>query len=175
MLNPNLSEPLQVLHKLEREMHRSFHHKNYVHKSDHFYNFCITALSLKDYVLHYLNKKSRADKRPYYDEWSDVDCLKAATEVANTSKHCVLENSPKTKSIERTKSNVINVLINDNGEIRNIEEIVPDYKITLSDGCEMQLFEFTREIIEYWKNYLASIDIKYVAQDEETFLGDNET
>lgn len=173
MLNPNLSDPLQALHKLEREMHRAFHHQNYVHKSDHLTNFCVTALSLKDYVLNYLEHVEQKDKQPYYDEWSKIECLRAASEIANSSKHCGLDKPAKTKSVEESGSNVINVFINDNGEIKNIEENVPDYKITLEDGSEHHIYEFTRDVIEYWKDYLNNIGIKYVEQESATFFGDS--
>ncbi len=175
MLNPNLSEPLLVLHKLEREMHRAFHHQNYTHKSDHFYNFCVTALSLKDYVLIYLCKKSQADKQPYWDEWASVDCLLAATEIANTAKHCVLERAPKTKAVEKSKSKVVNVYINDSGGIKDIEVVTPDYKVTLHNGNDLHIYEFTREIIDYWKQYLAIIGIEYIAQEKSIFFGDAKT
>lgn len=175
MLNPNLVEPLQVIHKLEREMHRTFHHQNYVHKSDHFYNFCITALSLKDFVLKYLNKTTKQEKRPYYEAWSSIACLQAATEIANTSKHCRLEKVPRTQSVEMSKSVVVNMLFNeDQIDFKEIEEVVPDYRITLSDGRELYIYEFTRSVIDYWKEYLQSLGIPYKPQDEHTFFGDPE-
>lgn len=152
-------------------MHRAFHHKNYIHKSDHFYNFCVTALSLKDYVLTYLKKTSKTEMQPYWDEWAAVDCLKAATEIANTAKHCVLKSTPKTKAVEKSKSKVVNVHINNNGDIKNIEEIVPDYKVTLHDGSDIHIYEFSREVINYWKQYLAAIGIEYKPQEEGTFFG----
>jgi len=174
MLNPELSTPLQVLHKLEREMHRAFHHRNYMHKADHFFNFCITALSLKDVVLHHLGLTTDTDKSPYYEKWSNVDCLKAATEIANTAKHFQLRKFPDTKAVERTRSIVVNVLIGPNGELKNVEENAPDLKVILSDDSEINLYEFTREVIDYWKDYLNTIGIKYVHQDEHTFFGDDE-
>lgn len=176
MLNPNLAEPLQVLHKLEREMHRAFHHQNHIHKSDHFFNFCITALSLKDFVLKYLNITSKQEKQPYYDAWSSVACLQAASEIANTVKHCQLEKVPRTQTVELSKSVVVNMLLNEAGsDFTQIEEVVPDYKITLSDGRELHIYEFTMSVIDYWKVYLQSLGIPYNPQDEHTFFGDQET
>ena len=63
VLNPSLRTPLDVLHKLEREMHRAFHHRNYVHKADHFYNFCITAHSLRmPFLRIYASRPTRRSK-----------------------------------------------------------------------------------------------------------------
>lgn len=175
MLTPNLTSPLEALHKLERESHRAFHHKNYTHKSDHFYNFCITALSIKDYVFSHLGIEKAEDKQPYYDEWASINCLRAATEIANSSKHSILNNTPKTKGVEQTTSTVINVYINDAGDIKEVPEEAPDYVITLPDKKTILLFEFGREVIEYWKVYLESIGIEYVAQQEHSYFGDEET
>lgn len=170
MLNPNLTSPIQVLHKLERERYRTFHDHNYVHKSDHFYNFCITAQSVKDYVLEHLDKHKKAEKKPYRDEWDAVDCLNAAAEIANTSKHYILRKEPETKSLEASSSIIINVIVTDK-RVNTIEENAPDYKIVMSNGNEIYLYQFMQEVIEYWKNYLQSIGIKYITQDEETFFG----
>lgn len=175
MLNPNLSNPLQVLHKLEREMHRAFHHRNYIHKSDLFYNFCITALSLKDYVFDYLNITDKSEKQPYYDEWAKHRLLKAATEIANTSKHSKLKEKPKTNSVVKSTTVIVNMVLQENGEFKEIEEEVPDYSITLSDGQVFELYEFTRGVIDYWKDYLSNLGISYTMQDEHSFFGDDET
>lgn len=175
MLTPNLSDPLSIIHKLEREAHRAFHHRNYVHKSDHFYNFCVTALSLKDYIFFHLDITDVKDKQPYYDEWASVNCLKAATEIANASKHCNLNNTPKTKGIEQTTSTVVNVYISGNSETKEVAVEAPDYVVQLPDKSTLLLYEFTREVIEYWKTYMGSIGIDYQAQEEHTFFGDRET
>jgi uncharacterized protein YlzI (FlbEa/FlbD family) len=172
MLNPNLSGPLLVLHKLEREMYRAFHHQNYVHKSDHLYNFCITALSLKDYVLHFLRAETKVEKEARYGEWAKTQCLLAATEIANTAKHCVLSKIPKTQELGKTKSSVIDVYVDGEGNLKSVESNVPDYKVTLGSGKEIYLYEFTNEIIEYWKEYLTNIGIEYVSQDEDVFFGE---
>jgi len=66
------------------------------------------------------------------------------------------------------------VLIGPNGELKNVEENAPDLKVILSDDSEINLYEFTREVIDYWKDYLNTIGIKYVHQDEHTFFGDDE-
>lgn len=175
MIIQNLSDPLQVLHKLEREIYRTFHNHNYVHKSDHFYNFCITASSLRDYVLHYLKKKTEQEKQPYYLKWSKVSCLIAVRDIANISKHFVLKYKQKTKAVKKSNSNVISIFIDSNGKIKNIKENVPDYKIIWEDGRESHLYKFTQEVIDFWKKYLADIGVNYIAQEEKTFFGYKET
>lgn len=156
-------------------MHRAFHHKNYIHKADHFYNFCITALSLKDYVFDYLNITDRSEKQAYYDEWSNHPLLKAATEIANASKHCELTNKAKTKSVEESTTVIVNMVLGDGGGFNEVEEEIPDYSITVSDGQVFELYEFTRGVIDYWKSYLSNLGISYTMQDKHTYFGDDET
>ena len=174
MLNPTLRAPLDVLHKLEREMHRAFHHGNYVHKADHFYNFCITAHSLKDAILAHVQITAELEKQTKYAEWNAHPLLKAATEIANTAKHFELRKSPTTKALALTRSTVIEVRIAESGEIKNVPMEAPDYKVVLPDDTEVPLFEFTRGIIDFWRAYLVSSGIPYKPQQEHTFFGDHE-
>lgn len=174
MLNPSLRTPLDVLHKLEREMHRAFHHRNYVHKADHFYNFCITAHSLRDAMLRHLGVRSDQEKQAKHVEWSAYPLLKAAGEIANTAKHFELRKSPTTKAVAQTRSTVVEVRIATSGEVDNVPIEVPDYKVVLPDRGEIDVFEFTRGIIDFWRGYLETNGISYVAQDEHTFFGDDE-
>ncbi len=51
MLTPTLGSPSDLLNKLDRELWRAFHHRHLSHKADHFYNFCVTALALKDHFF----------------------------------------------------------------------------------------------------------------------------
>lgn len=173
LLTPNLSDPLLVLHKLEREMHRAFHNNNHIHKSDHFYNFCITALSLKDFVLIYLGKTGSAEKQIYYDEWASVSCLKAASEIANSAKHCLLTREVGTKSVTRCSSFISEMILNDESlEFDEEVRVVPDFKISMSDGTELQVYEFTHTVIDYWKSFFNLYGIKYLPQAESTFFGE---
>ncbi len=174
MLNPTLRAPLDVLHKLEREMHRAFHHRNYVHKADHFYNFCITAHSLKDAFLTHLQITADPEKQSRHAEWNTKPLLKAATEIANTAKHFELRKSPTTKALAPTRSSVVEVRIAESGEVKNIPIEVPDYKVVLPDHTEVPVYEFTRGIIDFWRAYLESSGIPYKPQDEHTFFGDDE-
>lgn len=170
MLLPNLNSPLEVLHKLERERYRTYHERNYVHKSDHFYNFCITALSLKDYVLQHLEKSKYKEKQPYYEMWARVDCLRAVSEIANLSKHCLLDKAPTTKAVEKSRSNAIMMIVSKNGA-ETFEQNVPDYKIVMPDGKALFLSSIMDDVVEYWKHCLASLGIAYSAQDPNLFFG----
>jgi len=170
MLTPYLNTPELILQKAEREMHRAFHHRNYIHKADHFYNFCITAWSLREAVLQYLEISDKAEKDRRYVEWSKVRCLAAARDIANQAKHFSIAKGTKAKNVTKSESRVINVTFLD-GEAHNIPEDVPDYTIAFFDGTDIDLYRFTREVIEYWKSYFKESGIAYNFQDQHTYFG----
>lgn len=155
-------------------MHRAFHHRNYVHKADHFYNFCITAHSLKDAFLRHLRITGEHEKQSKHIEWNKHPLVKAATEIANTAKHFELQKPATTKAVAPTRSTVVEVLIAESGEVKNVPIAVPDYKVVLPDQTEVPIYEFTRGIIDFWHAYLESNGITYKPQDEHTFFGDDE-
>ena len=91
-LTPRLDSLEAMFRKLERELVRTFHHHNLTHKADHFYNFCITAHSVRDYFLERLGKITRAHRKPFNDTWSKNPVLVAVADIANTAKHFQLRH-----------------------------------------------------------------------------------
>lgn len=185
MLTPYLSNPLEVMHKMEREAYRAFHQRHIIHKSDHFYNFCITALSMKDSILKHLGEKTKSEKGPYYIEWSSQPCLMAASEIANTAKHMLLEKvkktgvieivEPKTKEVIASSICVANYYEDDEGNIfKDIDDNFPDYKVILESGNELSLHEFTENVMDYWRDYLSRLGIAYKKQDQKVYFGIDE-
>jgi len=125
-------------------------------------------------MIHHLGLPDGTKKNERYGEWAEVPCLRATTEIANTAKHFVLRDAPKTKSVRRSRGRIINVLISADGEFKDVSEVVPDLTIVLSDGSEIDLYEFSRDVIEYWKKFLSAEGIEYSPQDESTFFGDDD-
>lgn len=121
MLTPTLSSPSDLLNKLEREFWRALHHKHHLHKSDHFYNFCVTSNALKDYFFEWkkiLPTNAGAEqKKSFYEVWNTVPELVAATEIANTMKHFVLrdrQGNPKmsqARVVRKARSTVVHVFL----------------------------------------------------------------
>ena len=166
----SLNGPLDVLHKLEREMHRAFHHENYTHKLDHLFNFCITSNSIRDYIFQYL-QLTKSEKQNYHKVWNQNLYIKASKDIANGSKHCDIK---KIKIINNSVSSITQVLIDDNGVMVTVPLTAPDYTI-LIDKKEVNLYEFTKSVIGFWKVYLESIGIKYKPQDQKVFFGDKDS
>jgi hypothetical protein len=144
---------------------------NPVHKADHLYNFCVTSNALRDW---YLNDKSIADKnerRQYFKYWSRDPAIKAATEIGNNSKHFSFK-ATKTKSVEFGARELLFTSVNKYGvPQRRLVDDFPDMIITLSSGEERGLFEFTREVVNYWKEYYLSEGYVIEEQNIDLLIG----
>ena len=166
-LTARLTSPLALFRKLERESYRAYHAKSALHKADHFFNFCVTASSMRDYTLEHQGIVKPAHKRPYYDAWSKIPALVAAAEIANASKHFVLRDPGtgqpkvvKTRTVRLKKANFVDIYVNEAGAATAIEVERTDVSVTLSDGQILELYSFTEEILTYWKNYLAGLRLR---------------
>jgi len=166
-LTARLTSSLALYRKLERESYRAFHAKTPLHKADHFFNFCVTAASMRDYTLEHLNKVTQAQQSPYYDAWAKIPMLVAAADIANSSKHFVLRDrstgqpkSVKTRAVRMKKSAFVDIYTNAAGEIKMVRADSTEVSVTLSDGKVLELYAFTHEILKYWKSFLASQGVK---------------
>lgn len=162
-LSASLNSPSSLYRKLERESYRAYHAPTALQKADHFYNFCVTAASMRDYMLEHLGKVSRTEKQPYHAAWDKVPALVSAKEVANFAKHFVLREPGSgalrpvsTRAVRARRSTFVDVYASEDGEVSVVKALHPDIKITLSDGQTLSLHAFTHEVLGYWKAYLNS-------------------
>lgn len=156
----------KVWRKAEREAYRAFHSPNSVHQADHFFNFCVTAHALRDYFLKY-RAASDAVQNEYHDLWNGKPILVAVRDIANLSKHFVLRREPKTRGSRHTRSGIVDVYVDESGAIRLVPGDAPDIIIRLSDGSRYQLYEFTAAVLDFWKEFLRSKDIRVRRQSLE--------
>jgi hypothetical protein len=166
-LTAKLASPLALFRKLERESYRAYHAASPLHKADHFFNFCVTASSMRDYTLEHLGMFTHSQQQPYHDAWSKVPALVAAAEIANTSKHFVLRDrgtgkpkTVKTRTLRMRKARFVDVYFNEAGEPTLKEVERTDVSVTLSDGQILELYSFTEEVFAYWKAYLAGLGFR---------------
>jgi hypothetical protein len=166
-ISVRLVSPLALYRKIERESYRAFHAKTPLHKADHFFNFCVTAAAMRDYVLEHANQISSVQQKPYYDAWTQIPALVAAAEVANSSKHFVLRDRRtgqikplKTRTVRLRKSSFIDIYANEAGDTKVAETSRTEVSVTLSDGQVLELYAFTEEVMKYWKNFLVSAGFK---------------
>ena len=158
-----LTSPSALFRKLEREAYRAFHAPTPLHKADHFFNFCVTAASMRDYLLEHLNLLDEVQCRPHYDAWSKSPALVAAVEIANSSKHFVLRDwktklpKPiKTRAVRLKKAKFFDVYVTAAGETKVIVSFRSEVTVTPANSLPLELYAFTGAVISYWKSYLAT-------------------
>lgn len=175
-LTPTLKSIEDLFGKLEREAYRAYHAKKEIHKADHFYNFCVTAHSMKDHFFEHKGIIEKSVQKLYRDKWNKDRFLVSASEIANTSKHFTLRDprtgepkEVKTKTVEPTKSGFVDIYIGADG-LR--EEFVtgPDLMIILENRDEFALHEFTGHVRDYWATFLRSESIEVRQQTVNDLL-----
>lgn len=161
-----LGTPSALYRKLEREAYRAFHSHSPVHKADHFFNFCVTAHSMRDFCLEHLGVSPK-DKQHYHDLWNQQPFLVATKEIANSSKHFVLRSrksgavtKPSTKEVRSGTAKYLSVYRRSDGKLHVVPVKRAEVRVELSDGKLLPLHEFTSEVIKYWRAYLSSVGIK---------------
>lgn len=166
-LAPTLSSIEALYRKLERELYRAYHHRNAVHKADHFFNFCVTAHSMRDYFFERLGKVERTDRQPFENEWSRVPLLVATADIANSAKHFILRcprtrtpRTPATKRVALRRSSFIDIYTNEHGDFRTIRVVAPDVSIAVSDGQKYNLYAYMTGILRYWCAFLLRHEIR---------------
>ena len=166
-LTSALGTPAALYRKLEREAYRAYHAHSPAHKADHFFNFCVTAHSMRDFCLEHLGKTQKSDQQPYHALWNKQPILVATTEIANSSKHFVLRTpgtqaltTPSTRGVRAGRAKYIDVYRRPDGELTLVQVSKAEVRIELSDGKVVQLYKFTGEVLAYWKSYLLSVGVK---------------
>lgn len=165
-LSAQLSSPAALYRKLEREAYRAYHAPTALQKADHFFNFCVTASSMRDYCLEHQGMLTWAQRKPYDSAWWSVPLLVAAIEIGNSAKHFVLRDlntgAPKTvqtRTARMKKAKFVDIYADQSGSIKAVPVERTEVTVTLSDGQRLELFLFTRGLLDYWKSYLKSIGI----------------
>ena len=157
-LAPALDSPAALYRKLEREAYRAFHARSRTHKADHFFNFCVTAHSMRDYFLKHFCIE--IEKERYHKEWNDTPVIVAARDIANSSKHFALSTKQLTRAVRLHKSKFATILVSREGQLKILRAEGPDVSIRLSDGTTLSLYAFTSEVLNYWKGYLGEFGIR---------------
>ena len=177
-LTAQLSSPLALFRKLEREAYRAFHARTPLQKSDHFFNFCVTASSMRDYCLEHLGMVTKTQLRPFDLVWWREPLLVAAVEIGNATKHFVLRDTNtgiprtiQTKAARMKKAKFVDVFLDKDGGLHAVEVHRSEVTVTLSDGTRLELHQFTKALLDYWRRYLVSINIKVRRQSHAQLSG----
>lgn len=161
-LTPTLSSLEALYRKLERELYRVYHQRDTVHKADHFFNFCVTAHSMRDYFVERRGKIEKQNRQPLEERCAKEPLLVAVADIANSTKHFALRTrtlAPRmaeTKHVGLRKNKFVDLYINEHGESRTISNLAPDITITVSDGQKHELYKFMIDVMAYWRDFLSS-------------------
>ena len=153
-LTPHLGTIDQLYQKVLRESHRAWHARDFIHKADHFYNFCITAHSLRDYFLAHMGwLEDNEKKQAQHVEWNSDEKLRAVMEIANSAKHFSLRKRPQTEATEETTDTAVDVY-DDGSELTLVPTVIPDFVVTMASGSKYGLLAIMSEVAEYWRRFL---------------------
>src|SRR5690606_13433716 len=137
---PAYNLPEDLLAKLYREGRRLWVSTDNEQASDHFFNFCVTCVSLRDWTLKYL-KLSGNDREVFLANWKNTPHFGLCADIANCSKHFGLDPGRKTKitGVESYQETLVATDLNFN-PIAGITSQKPFFKVHLDDGSEKDLF-----------------------------------
>jgi hypothetical protein len=153
--------------KAEREAYRSYHAISKEHKADHFFNFCVTAHSLRDFFFEQQVIPREPARTAYYSLWTVEPLLVAVEEIANLSKHFQLRDrktqqprKPKTRHLVHKPGTTFHVYVTPSGAITTIPRPSREILITASDGSRHELWSFQIDVLEYWREFLNAHGIR---------------
>jgi hypothetical protein len=174
VLISRLSLPVDVYHKMERESYRAFHNRNYTHTSDHFCNFCITAHSMRDILLQFIEgnaKGNKVNRDEYHTRWNKNPTVAAIADFGNSAKHFTLRHPLKQAcSLDDTMSDVVEIWLDDDKRMTLVPVEIASLTIDLKDKC-YNLYDFCEKVLEFWKAELQQSGINIPKQKESIFFG----
>lgn len=145
-LIPSLQNPNDLLLKLCRESINVYTSKKDEEVLDHLFNFCITAHSLRDWVI----KSSGLNQDSIHEYCNNFDSLKMCRDIANANKHFGL-NPGKVSSVSAIDKKDLFYRPMTPGEI-DLKTIIkkPSLEILDQNGNKINLKNFLNNSIEAW-------------------------
>jgi hypothetical protein len=145
-------EPQDLVFKLLREGRRTWLASDPQDKCDHFFNYCVTAHALRDWCIKHLG----ADKDVFHKEMNSIKYFPECRDIANSSKHFGLNTKPACVSgVSPTESEF--AILTGDGNADECEFVKgPDIFIALTDGTQIDLFEFLNHTANSWIEVLKS-------------------
>lgn len=175
-LTASLATPPALFRKMEREAYRAYHATSPLHMADHFFNFCITAASMRDYMQEASGTACAVGPRD--PAWDAMPELVAAVEIANSSKHFLLRfrngkaKPVRTRAVRNKASVRIPYYMNASGEAwMGDPERVTQISVTLEGGKSLELHQFTGVLLRYWRQYLLDHGFKVRRQSFHRLAG----
>lgn len=171
MLTPTLNNPGDLLLKLEREGYRAFHASHPTHTADHLYNFCVTALAVRDWIFISL-KCTEKQQNEFNKQWYGEPLLAACADIANASKHCELRGEERLHRAILSTTEVVDFYIDNNSGVHRVHNPDhPDVSIFLSSGAVVGVSDLTAHVINFWRNFFSQEKVQVPIQNFESLSG----
>lgn len=167
-----LNEPFDLLLKLIREGNRINMQSDSDDLVDHLFNFSVTAHSLRDWSIKYLNVTDPKEKEKLHKEWNKMACLVAAKNIANSSKHFGIKpkDSKVTGVLSGTREvvelfglvdsvDIMSGIEDGNGITEPSIKNIPSFLITFTSFPDLDLWDFVEKTIDYWAQFFDQHDI----------------
>lgn len=166
-LLPTLSSPWDMMSKLARENSRANNNNELVLIADHFYNFCVTSLSLRDHVLEQLSLTAKKDRERKLKDWRISSEVAAAHDIANSFKHFCLRDFRTMKPKATVAQAVVSAptkreycSANRDGSVK--KTLVDSIRVTVvTEDGEYGLWEFMSRVRFFWESVLDAEGIPY--------------
>ena len=157
------SEPKDLLAKAVREGRKALVLNDSTQEvCDHFFNFCITAHSIRDWCINYLAfPKNSFEAANFHNRCCKSEYLNFCRDIANSSKHMVLRTTtPSTvKSIEETI--ILTAALDLNGnKIANSEMYSRSLDVVLPNGESLSMFMVIASTIIHWQTIFSEYGIE---------------
>lgn len=154
-----------ILNKAEREAHRAFHEGVEGKKEamcDHFYNFCVTAHSIVQWLQ---NSKEVSKEDLKFDFGGTHKELSICRDIANWGKHFSLTYTAQT--IGHTTVEYSAEVDFCEGSVGNLVTSKPRETVTIylliDKGPPQEFWKFTRKVIEFWIGFFKVRGIPFVS------------
>lgn len=160
----NIAQPKDMLIKLIREGNRITFEEEPENLTDHFFNFSVTAHSIRDWCIKYQGKQ--AIKKKLNQHWDEQPFLAIAKDIANSVKHFGIDfYQPQLKESEATKVSIVqfcvgenipeklNKALNDQNLRESNGKANPSYLVRFEDGTEVTLSDYVFKTVTFWVNY----------------------
>jgi hypothetical protein len=169
----NISEPKDMLLKLIREGNRITFEDDCENIADHFFNFSVTAHSLRDWCIKYLG--AELNKKALNKQWDKEPYLAVAKDIANSVKNFGIDYyKPQIQGSENITAGTIefcegenisekfdNVLNDDKYREASSEE-KPSFIVRFNDGSDITLNEYVFSTVTFWNDYFIEKSIPRV-------------
>jgi hypothetical protein len=151
--------PSGLLEKLSREGGRTWKSEDMTDKADHFFNFCITSLSLRDWCIEFLSLSGKS-KEDFCIMHAGNEWLKYCGAIANSSKHFALKPGRKSsvKKVENKTSDLVALGVNGK-KIEGSESKRASFNIITVQGEEKDLFLLLFNAVSEWEKVFSEYKI----------------